>query len=247
MVSARLKKAKSTKTPNRESTSFCNSRLSGVTCIHCPSVRELRAHSPGSLRQLGEGNSNATEPRSRDEKCSHLGSPLSEGKLEGETIQCPWRGSRFSIRDGHVVDGPAVHPQPYLEAGLRNGQIEVRKSNCRVSQRMNRPLLRSRPSLGRRRNSGLSSKNGQNSHRRSSRTFTLAANVLSWAIGGSKRSPGTGMPRAWEPIQLRGWPPPVPVACRVQLQRRHGRRCGQPYASTCPSPLEWASRKSCSR
>jgi hypothetical protein len=66
-MSARLKKAKSTKTPNSESTSFSNSRLSGVTCIHCPSVRdrELRARCPGSLRQLGEGNSDATEPRSR--------------------------------------------------------------------------------------------------------------------------------------------------------------------------------------
>lgn len=64
------------------------------------------------------------------ETCSHLGGPLSEGKLDGEIIQCPWHGSRFSVRDGHVVDGPAVHPQPCLEARLRNAQIEVRKSHC---------------------------------------------------------------------------------------------------------------------
>jgi nitrite reductase/ring-hydroxylating ferredoxin subunit/uncharacterized membrane protein len=66
------------------------------------------------------------------ETCSHLGGPLSEGKLDGYVIQCPWHGSRFSIRDGHVVDGPAVHPQPCLEARIRNGQVEVRKSNCRI-------------------------------------------------------------------------------------------------------------------
>jgi len=66
------------------------------------------------------------------ETCSHLGGPLSEGKLDGDNIQCPWHGSRFSIRDGHVVDGPAVHPQPCLEARVRNGQVEVRKSNCQV-------------------------------------------------------------------------------------------------------------------
>jgi nitrite reductase/ring-hydroxylating ferredoxin subunit/uncharacterized membrane protein len=66
------------------------------------------------------------------ETCSHLGGPLSEGKLEEEIIQCPWHGSRFSIRDGHVVDGPAVHSQPCLETRIRNGQIEVRKSNCGV-------------------------------------------------------------------------------------------------------------------
>lgn len=64
------------------------------------------------------------------ETCSHLGGPLSKGKLDGEIIQCPWHGSRFSVRDGHVVDGPAVHPQPCLETRLRNGQIEVRKPGC---------------------------------------------------------------------------------------------------------------------
>jgi len=68
------------------------------------------------------------------ETCSHLGGPLSEGKLDGDVIQCPWHGSRFSIRDGHVVDGPAVHPQPCLEARVRDGQVEVRKSDCRSSR-----------------------------------------------------------------------------------------------------------------
>jgi nitrite reductase/ring-hydroxylating ferredoxin subunit/uncharacterized membrane protein len=66
------------------------------------------------------------------ETCSHLGGPLSEGKLEGDVIQCPWHGSRFSIRDGHVVDGPAVHPAPCLETRMRDGQIEVRRSDCRT-------------------------------------------------------------------------------------------------------------------
>jgi len=70
------------------------------------------------------------------ETCSHLGGPLSEGKLDGDVIQCPWHGSRFSIRDGHVIDGPAVHPQPCLETRLRKGQVEVRKSNCRVPTTM---------------------------------------------------------------------------------------------------------------
>ncbi len=70
------------------------------------------------------------------ETCSHLGGPLSEGTLDGDVIQCPWHGSRFSIRDGHVVDGPAVHPQPCLEARVRNGQVEVRKSNCRIPTAM---------------------------------------------------------------------------------------------------------------
>jgi nitrite reductase/ring-hydroxylating ferredoxin subunit/uncharacterized membrane protein len=65
------------------------------------------------------------------ETCAHLGGPLSEGKLDDDTITCPWHGSRFSLRDGHVIDGPSVHPQPCLEARVRNGEIEVRRSNCK--------------------------------------------------------------------------------------------------------------------
>ena len=80
------------------------------------------------------------------ETCSHLGGPLSEGKLEGDVIQCPWHGSRFSIRDGHVVDGPAVHPQPCLEARIKDGQIEVRRSDCRAVTPMPRPAAKKRTS-----------------------------------------------------------------------------------------------------
>ena len=58
--------------------------------------------------------------------CSHLGGPLSEGKLDGDVVQCPWHGSRFNVHDGSVVDGPATFPQPRFETRVREGQIEVR-------------------------------------------------------------------------------------------------------------------------
>jgi nitrite reductase/ring-hydroxylating ferredoxin subunit/uncharacterized membrane protein len=60
------------------------------------------------------------------EVCSHLGGPLAEGELQGDVIQCPWHGSRFCVRDGSVVDGPATHPQPRFEARVNAGKIEVR-------------------------------------------------------------------------------------------------------------------------
>jgi nitrite reductase/ring-hydroxylating ferredoxin subunit/uncharacterized membrane protein len=60
------------------------------------------------------------------ETCSHFSGPLSEGKLVGESIVCPYHFSRFALEDGRVLDGPAVHPQPCLEVRARNGQIEVR-------------------------------------------------------------------------------------------------------------------------
>jgi nitrite reductase/ring-hydroxylating ferredoxin subunit/uncharacterized membrane protein len=61
------------------------------------------------------------------ETCSHFSGPLSEGKLVGEALVCPWHYSRFALEDGRVLDGPAVHPQPCLDVRVRAGQIEVRK------------------------------------------------------------------------------------------------------------------------
>jgi nitrite reductase/ring-hydroxylating ferredoxin subunit/uncharacterized membrane protein len=61
------------------------------------------------------------------ETCSHFAGPLSEGTLFGDVIECPYHASRFSLEDGSVINGPAVHPQPCLEVRTRNGQIEVRR------------------------------------------------------------------------------------------------------------------------
>jgi nitrite reductase/ring-hydroxylating ferredoxin subunit/uncharacterized membrane protein len=66
------------------------------------------------------------------ETCSHFSGPLAEGKLIGNSIVCPYHNSRFSLEDGRVLDGPAVHPQPCLEVRVRDGQIEVRQSAART-------------------------------------------------------------------------------------------------------------------
>jgi nitrite reductase/ring-hydroxylating ferredoxin subunit/uncharacterized membrane protein len=57
--------------------------------------------------------------------CTHLGGPLAYGSREGDTVTCPWHGSRFDIRSGEVVEGPAVFPQPRLETRVREGKIEI--------------------------------------------------------------------------------------------------------------------------
>jgi nitrite reductase/ring-hydroxylating ferredoxin subunit/uncharacterized membrane protein len=60
------------------------------------------------------------------ETCPHLGGPLSEGKLEGDSIRCPWHGSRFCLADGKVEDGPATFDARRYEVRVQNGIIEVR-------------------------------------------------------------------------------------------------------------------------
>jgi nitrite reductase/ring-hydroxylating ferredoxin subunit/uncharacterized membrane protein len=66
------------------------------------------------------------------ETCSHFSGPLSEGKLLGDSIVCPYHASRFALENGRVLDGPAVHPQPCLEVRVQNGQIEVRKPSAKA-------------------------------------------------------------------------------------------------------------------
>jgi nitrite reductase/ring-hydroxylating ferredoxin subunit len=40
-------------------------------------------------------------------RCTHAGAPLADGELIGDILQCPWHGSRFDIRNGSVIRGPA--------------------------------------------------------------------------------------------------------------------------------------------
>lgn len=58
--------------------------------------------------------------------CSHLGGPLDEGSRDGDVVTCPWHGSRFDLRSGRVLEGPAVFAQPRYEVRERDGEIEMR-------------------------------------------------------------------------------------------------------------------------
>jgi nitrite reductase/ring-hydroxylating ferredoxin subunit len=59
--------------------------------------------------------------------CTHLGGPLNEGKIEGDTVTCPWHGSVFCVRDGSVIHGPATMPEPAYDVRVQQGKIAVRR------------------------------------------------------------------------------------------------------------------------
>ena len=42
-----------------------------------------------------------------DDTCTHSGSSLSEGKLDGCTITCGWHGAQFDCETGKLVKFPA--------------------------------------------------------------------------------------------------------------------------------------------
>ncbi|HLZ21527.1 MAG TPA: Rieske 2Fe-2S domain-containing protein [Ktedonobacterales bacterium] len=60
--------------------------------------------------------------------CGHAGGPLDEGELQGDVVQCPWHGSRFRLRDGKPVTGPATMAQPRYDVRVRDGQIELKRA-----------------------------------------------------------------------------------------------------------------------
>jgi nitrite reductase/ring-hydroxylating ferredoxin subunit/uncharacterized membrane protein len=63
-------------------------------------------------------------------KCTHAGGPLNEGKWVGDDrceIECPWHGSVFCVKDGHVARAPATFPEVAFEVRVGDaGSIEVR-------------------------------------------------------------------------------------------------------------------------
>jgi uncharacterized protein YbjT (DUF2867 family)/nitrite reductase/ring-hydroxylating ferredoxin subunit len=64
---------------------------------------------PGTGRLVGKlavFNVGGTFCATQD-KCPHAGGPLSQGKLEGSVVTCPWHRSQFDVGTGEVVRGPA--------------------------------------------------------------------------------------------------------------------------------------------
>ena len=42
-----------------------------------------------------------------DNRCTHVGGPLCRGSMNASIVTCPLHGSRFDVRTGQVVGGPA--------------------------------------------------------------------------------------------------------------------------------------------
>jgi nitrite reductase/ring-hydroxylating ferredoxin subunit len=61
------------------------------------------------------------------EKCTHVGGPLSEGELQGNVITCPWHGSCFDVTNGQVMCGPASKPLATYRVAQAGDRIRVEK------------------------------------------------------------------------------------------------------------------------
>jgi naphthalene 1,2-dioxygenase ferredoxin component len=60
-----------------------------------------------------------------DNICTHAQAQLSEGWLDGETIECPLHGARFDVRGGKVLAPPAIEDLKTYPVRVVAGTIEV--------------------------------------------------------------------------------------------------------------------------
>jgi nitrite reductase/ring-hydroxylating ferredoxin subunit len=83
-------------------------------------VREFRPKgSPRiAVARLGE------EIFAFEDRCPHLGAPLSRGEFRGRVLVCPWHAWSIDVPSGHVVGGGGLHVR-HCSARIVNGRIRV--------------------------------------------------------------------------------------------------------------------------
>jgi 3-phenylpropionate/trans-cinnamate dioxygenase ferredoxin subunit len=60
-----------------------------------------------------------------ENRCAHLGCPLTLGRLDGHVLQCPCHDWRFDVRDGRFLDAPELALKKYA-AEIKDGKVYVR-------------------------------------------------------------------------------------------------------------------------
>ena len=59
------------------------------------------------------------------DECSHASIPLSDGEIDGCTLECWLHGSRFDLRTGEPTGLPATEPVPVYPVEIRDGSVYV--------------------------------------------------------------------------------------------------------------------------
>lgn len=63
-----------------------------------------------------------------EDQCTHDGTEISSGKLQGEEIVCPRHGARFCVKTGAVNCPPAYEPIPTFPVKVEAGMVYIQLS-----------------------------------------------------------------------------------------------------------------------
>ena len=64
-----------------------------------------------------------------EDVCSHAEVPLSDGQVDGCTIECELHGSRFDLRTGKPTGPPATQQVPVFETSVIDGDVYAELEN----------------------------------------------------------------------------------------------------------------------
>ncbi|NBT59624.1 Rieske (2Fe-2S) protein [bacterium] len=60
-----------------------------------------------------------------DERCSHRGGPLSEGKVDNHQVTCPWHQARFDLRSGQCLSNQKLSTLRSYKVVLEGEQVKI--------------------------------------------------------------------------------------------------------------------------
>ena len=85
----------------------------GMKCVPVERVRVVVAHIGGRFYAFSD-------------ICGHRNAPLSRGRLDGHTVECPLHFAQFDVRTGKLVDGPVSADLPVYQVRVEDGTIFVK-------------------------------------------------------------------------------------------------------------------------
>lgn len=62
-----------------------------------------------------------------EERCPHVGAPLSDGEIHEYQIECPLHGARFDMRTGKNLTPPAKTPARVFDVKIEAGDIFLQR------------------------------------------------------------------------------------------------------------------------
>ncbi len=87
--------------------------------------RDVQPPAPATVQAVLNRLADAIDPEALGSRSAAWRSGRSQSSRAGDTVSCPWHGSRFDLRTGAVAEGPAVFTQPRLQTRERDGKIDV--------------------------------------------------------------------------------------------------------------------------
>jgi nitrite reductase/ring-hydroxylating ferredoxin subunit len=97
--------------------------------VKVATAADMESHPGGKIVEAGGQNlalfAVAGAYYAIEDTCPHRGGSLSQGRLEGFEVSCPWHGARFDIRTGASLCPPAPRGVKSCPVRVSNEDIEV--------------------------------------------------------------------------------------------------------------------------